>query len=415
LLRRFAGYIEKQFAFKELVDGLADRRKRPQIPTSSVWLSVFIMFVTRGRSFNSLEQRLRRPRMWDRWVGPHKASADTIGRVMAEFELETLRCPMIALIKSAWRSKAVRLRPGQSMRIVSFDGHELWKSRARCCSCCQVRTVKEGSRKVKEYYHQVVVAQFAGTSPSLPLDLEMVAGKEGEIMAARRLLSRVLVNYSRLIDVITVDALYLEGPFLSQIVEHDKYFVAVMKQQNRDLYKDADALRQKRFTPKEFTAGNKQVRLWDIPDLSTFTTLGSKVRVVWAEEQTTTNKRVAGKLETETKSSTWIWATNLPQATVPAVVVQQWGHDRWDIENRCFNEMAAHWNMDHCFTHDINAAEALLLTLAIAFTTSYLFYARNLKPHLRSSFTRLELASRFLEDIALSPDSFLWSVLPAPD
>jgi hypothetical protein len=363
-----------------------------------------------------LEQKLRRPGLWDRWIGPRKPSADTLGQTLSVLDVNTLRRPLIEMIRSAWRSKAIRLKGGQSMRIVSFDGHELWNSRARCCANCQVRTVKHNGQKVKEYYHQVVVAQYVGTDPSLPLDLEMVVGKEGEVTAARRLLSRVLTNYSRLVDVITADALYLEGPFLRQIVDHGKYFVVVMKQQTRDLYKDADALRKKRFTPKFFSVGNKRVRLWDIPNLSTFTTLGSKVRVVWAEEETTTNKMVAGKLQPHIQSSTWIWATNLPQATVPAALVQQWGHDRWDVENRCFNEMVNHWNMDHCFIHDINAAEALILTLAIAFTTSYIFYARNLKPQLRSLFNRLELASRFLEDIALSAvDSFSWAILPSPN
>lgn len=418
MLRRFAAYIDKQFEFRNLVAGLRDRRQYPQIPTSSVWLSVFLMFVTRTRSFNSLEQKLRRPGMWDRWVGPRKPSADALGETLSVFELDTIRSPMTAMIKRAWRSKAIRLRRDQSMRVVSLDGHELWKSRARCCDKCKVRNVRlKNGRKIKEYYHQVVVAQYVGTNPSLPLDLEMVVGKEGEITAARRLLSRVLANHSRLIDVITVDALYLEGPFLKQIVDCGKYFVAVVKQRNRELYKDADALRRKRFNPpKDFTVENKRVRLWDIPHLSTFTTLGSKVRVVWAEEETTANKMIAGTLQTETKSSTWIWATNLPQATVPPTVVQKWGHDRWDIENKCFNEMATHWNMDHCFIHDVSAAEALLLTLAIAFITSYLFFARNLKPQVRSSLTRIELALRFLEDIALcATGSFSWSIRPAPD
>lgn len=417
MLRRFVGYIDKQFEFRNLVAGLSDRRQYPQIPTASVWLSVFLMFVTRTRSFNSLEQKLRRPRMWDKWVGRRKPSADALGETLSVLETDTLRCPMTAMIKRAWRSKSIRLRADQSMRVVSFDGHELWSSRARCCNHCQVRNVRlKNGRKAKEYYHQVVVAQYVGTSPSLPVDLEMVVGKEGEITAARRLLSRVLANYSRLIDVITVDALYLEAPFLKQIVDHGKYFIAVMKQQNRDLYKDADALRTKRFAPKNFTVGNKRVRLWDIPHLSTFTTLGSNVRVVWAEEETTTNKVVAGKLQPQTKSSTWIWATNLPQVTTPPTVVQKWGHDRWDVENKCFNEMASHWNMDHCFIHDVRATEAILLTLAIAFITTYLFFAGNLKPQVRSSLTRLELASRFLEDIAACvSDSFSWAIRPSPD
>ncbi len=64
----------------------------------------------------------------------------------------------------------------------------------------------------------------------------------------------------------------------------------------------------------------------------------------------------------------------------PPVKIQRWGHDRWDIENRGFNELTALWHMDHYFIHDISAIETLLLTLALAFATTYLFYERNLTP-----------------------------------
>ena len=52
------------------------------------------------------------------------------------------------------------------------------------------------------------------------------------------------------------------------------------------------------------------------------------------------------------------------------------------------------------------AIEALLLTLALAFLTTYLFFERNLKPAFRRHLTRLALAARLAEDIdrvALQP------------
>jgi len=72
--------------------------------------------------------------------------------------------------------------------------------------------------------------------------------------------------------------------------------------------------------------------------------------------------------------------TDLPAAVVPAGTIQRWGHARWDIENRGFNELATLWHMDHCFVHQVVAVEALLLTLALAFVLTHLFYTRNLKP-----------------------------------
>jgi hypothetical protein len=50
--------------------------------------------------------------------------------------------------------------------------------------------------------------------------------------------------------------------------------------------------------------------------------------------------------------------------------------------------------------------EVILLTLAVAFLTTYLFFERNLKPQIRRHLTRLALAGRMAEDlekVALQP------------
>lgn len=82
------------------------------------------------------------------------------------------------------------------------------------------------------------------------------------------------------------------------------------------------------------------------------------------------------------------------------------------LENRGFNELAGLWGMDHCFIHNPTAIVSVLLALALAVATSYLFYERNLKPEARRHLTRLALAGRFREEIAAYRGISLW---PAPE
>jgi hypothetical protein len=389
------------------VSGLHDARPLPQIPTLGVWLSVFGMYVLRLRSFNALEQELRVGKRWEAWVGRRKPSADTIGRVVAKMSSDELRQVLTAIHRSAWRRKALHLRAGESYRVVAVDGHELSASRSRCCAECLVREIKLGDKTVLEYYHRVVMAQWVGVTPPGILDLERINPKEGEVVAARRLLERVLRNHARLIDVISADALYLEARFFKLVLDAGKHVVVVMKQEQRELYQDAERLRSL-VEPQILIDGPRTTRLWDIPDLSSFTTLGRPVRVVWAEEQTRRGKIVGGRAEDVLDRKTWIWVTDLPSAIVPPTKIQLWGHDRWDLENRGFNELASLWHMNHCFIHNPTAIETLLLTLAIAFVTTYLFYERNLKAPARRHTTRLALAARMAEDLVILGGVSVW-------
>jgi hypothetical protein len=394
-----------------LVAGLHDGRLLPRIPTRAVWLAVFGMYVLRLRSFNTLEQELRLSRRWEAWIEARKPSADTIGRVIAKMSGDEMREILSAVLHGAWRSKAIHPRPGESYRVMAVDGHEIGASRARCCPRCLVREVKLAEGTVREYYHRFVVAQWVGVTPPAILDLEPVGPGEGEVIAAGRLLERLLRQHSRLIDVISADALYLEAPFLERVLDAGKHFVIVMKQEARDLYRDAERLRSL-IEPQILVEGARTTRLWDIPDLSSFTTLDRAVRVVWAEEQTPKRKIVGGKPTGVLEEKTWVWVTDLPGATVPPTKIQRWGHDRWDLENRGFNELTSLWHMDHYFIHDITAIEILLVTLALAFITTYLFYERNLKAHARRHLTRLALAARMADDLTLLAGKSAW---PPPE
>jgi Transposase DDE domain len=406
--------VERHFDLRRQVAELRDRRRRPQVSTARVWLCVFGMFVLRLRSFNALEQELRRPQRWEGWLGAGRTpSADTLGRVLAGVSVEALRELLATLNRRAWRGKMLAARPGEIYRVVAVDGHELWASRARCCPDCLRREVATAGGPVLEYYHRVVVAQWVGVTPPAVLDIERVRPHEGEVVAARRLVGRVVERYGRLIDVITADALYLEAPFIRQVLAAGKHVVVVLKQEARQLYEEAAQVRAL-LAPVRTVDGRRTTQLWDLAELTAFPTLGRPVRVVWAEESTVIPRRVGGQRQEITETRRWIWVTDLAPLVVPAPTIQRWGHARWEVENRGFNELVTLWHMDHCFVHDPTALEALLLTLAVAFLLTYVFYTRNLKPAARRHLTRLAFAGRLREDLALATSS-LWPAVLRSD
>lgn len=410
MLARLAGYLEQLFQFRRRVDSLRDFRARPQIPTGNVWLTVFLMFVLRLGSFNAVEQQLRRPRRWERWVGTRKPSADTLARTLSCFSQTELRELIAEVCRSCWRRKAIHARPGDAYRVVALDGHELNSSRSRCCAACLKRTITTAAGDQIEYYHRVVTAQWVGVSPAAIVDFELVRPGEGEVVAARRLFARIVEQFPRLIDVITVDALYLEAPFIREILDAGKHIVVVMKQEARELYHDADRLRAL-VDPEVVSDGDRTIRLWDLPELTSFTTLARPVRVIWSIEQWTSHHKVAGKLVERLEQSQWVWVTDLAPTQAPASRIRRWGHDRWDIENRAFNELSALWHMNHYYVHTPVAIETLLLTLGLAFLVTYLFFERNLKPQLRRHQSRTSLVTLLIEDLAYETTGSIW---PAP-
>src|SRR5712664_3377525 len=68
----------------------------------------------------------------------------------------------------------------------------------------------------------------------------------------------------------------------------------------------------------------------------------------------------------ELLSSEWIWVTTAPVTQLPTERAVRFGHQRWDIENYAFNQLAHEWHSDHVFRHDPNAIECFLLLTFLA-------------------------------------------------
>lgn len=417
MLSRLNKYLEKKWDFRDIVTKVKDTRLFPNIPTSSIFLVTFGMFAMRMRSLNTAEQSLRAPSRWEEYVGKKIPSADDIGYVMARFALDELRDILAVIAHKVkrrkilkWLSKYAYLKP---YWVAALDGHELFSSYKRCCDKCLKREVETAKGKKTQYYHKIVMLQMVGVSPALTLDVEPVLPGEDEVAAALRIVKRIRKRYPRFIDILTVDALYLGAPFFKQLRKEGFHVVAVIKQENRDLYKDVEGL-IKITEPEIINNGNREIKIWNLNGLTSWGQLETTVRVVCTEEREIKNVRIAGKWETEEIVSNWYWATTLPSDQVKPELIYDCGHARWDIENRGFNDLSTNWGMNHCFHHEPNAIMGFLLVLFIAYVLTTIFFTRNLKPAFRKGKTKIFLALLLLCDLMNLQGKPFWSQAQPP-
>ena len=338
--------------------------------------------LTRLGSLNAAEQERR---------GIFKHSADTHGRVVCLIEPDELRKVLNGIAHQLKRNKCFSPSPRMPLLFVAVDGHEFFSSRSRHCGSCSERKITVNQCEVTEYYHRAVVCHLVGYPIALPLDLELIAPNEGELTAAHRLMKRVFTQYSRFFDGVCGDALYMNTPFYKLCEEHGKYAVAVMKNEDRHLYRDASGLFAG-MTPGEFKENTTLVKYWDVEGFKDSEELKNPIRVLHTEEITQKRKRVAGQWVETHETTQWRWGTTAPIGVLATRQLWTVGHHRWDIENDLFNTLGTHWHLNHCFKHDPVAIQNFVLMLFIVFAITQSFYLGNIKPQQRRTLSLIALS-----------------------
>jgi Transposase DDE domain len=390
-MRRFCAYAEKVFQLGARLPSLTDARVRPRIKTAAAFASGFTLFATRRGSLNGLEQDLRIPARLRGLVGAEPPSIDSIGRIYALMDSPPLRQLLRDIAYRLKRNKALTHHEG--WYVAAVDGHEFFSSRKRCCPHCQSRTLVIDGQPVTEYYHQGVVCHLIGQDLALVLDVELLRPGEGEETAALRLLGRVFTNYTRFFDVVAADALYFNAPFINFCLDHRKHVIVTAKGDHRLLVQDAAGL----FAPQEpgrwvDRDGRRTVQFWDEEGFTSCEGVKQPLRFLRTQEAVRKRERIAGQWQETDETATWSWATTLSKAQMSARGVWRCGHARWDIENDCFNTLATHWGLNHCFKHAATAIVNFLLTSFVVYVLLQSFWQRNLKPAAWAGLTLIGLA-----------------------
>ena len=379
----FVAYAEKQFQLPLLAGCFASERCDPKIPSRAVGLSLLLGEVAHIGSLHQLEEETKLPQ-WQRWVGyPERISHDALGYASNRMDPEQLRRAGVFINKRLKRGKSFEESKTHGLLVVSLDANEQFCSDHRCCKDCLSREVvckdAQGKEVTKtQYYHKQVYAQLSGPRLSVILDTEPMRQGEEECATALRLLRRMREKYGpRFFDVVVVDAWYTNGPFLKTVVEELGWpVVAVLKQERRDIYKEALALTSGKPTKVVERAegpDKRRVEIWDVPALRFSDTYTDPVRVVRVRERWTERTRQGGDWKTVEKEQTWIWVVAGELDGYDGAAIRDFGHLRWKIENNAFCELTQHWHLTHVAHHKPVAVLALLWIKIIAFTLFHAF------------------------------------------
>ena len=378
MLSRAVAYGQKIFGLKRELEALVDHRAKPEIPAAVFPKALLMLWLCRLPSLNALELLGRRG-AGHRFLRHAMPSADQIANVSEMLDVPGLRALLGRMYKRLVRNKV--LRPMRGHRLAVVDGHEINCSYDRCCPQCQTREITVNGQKRTQYYHRAVAFLLVGPGFYFLLDFELLGPHDDEGSAALRLIERVLQTFPRCFDILLGDGLYPQARLFKLLRRHGKHALVVLKDERRDLLKDARGLFD--GPPHStLTSGPTRYQCWDIEHLDSWDSYPEKVRVVRSLETTTIHERKNHKRTQRQQTTEWIWVTTLPAAEVPTATAVGFGHERWRIENEAFNELCNQWHADHYFHHHPTSITALWLMLFVAHALFHCFL-RNLKPCIR--------------------------------
>jgi hypothetical protein len=392
VLARLLNWARKVVGVEDALLAVRDGRQRARITTAVVVRSSLLLFLTRLGSLNALEQSRANVR-WSRWLGAELPSADTVGRVVAGIELETLREALGGLYRKLKRGKALRPSAGGLVALV-IDGHQSHSSYHQRCEGCLQKRVKTKAGYRTLYYHHWVVAMLLTRPTPLLLDIEALRPDEDEIAAAVRLLERVLVRFPRAFDVVVADALYTDPRIYNLLIGQRKDVVTVLKANTPELLEQAVDIARLQSPVKESTPERE---MWDIPGLDTWKAVAAPLRGLRLVETRQVRRQIDG--ERETLLSHWVWVTTLSPNRARTAVAIELARARWEIENLGFNETARRWHIDHVYRHHPNAMAAFWLLGALAYGLFHAFYHRSLKPAVRRGLSFLHFSRCLLANL----------------
>src|SRR5207302_6156286 len=259
-----------------------------EISTFDVVNSLFHTALLRIPSINALEGDLKESdfqKLIGRSPTPDvKAfSADVVANVLDKLHLGDVRGTIEDVIDKAERNKVFRDGSYGALRGVAVDGWEPFASYDRHCPHCLVRQVKVKRaggdiEEVNQYYHRYVVAMLLGRVTDVVLAIEPVlneearrdtdgehTGHEGELTAARRLIDCLYQTYGTFIEAFVLDALYANGPLMTQLDSYGYGGFIVLKKENNEPLKEALALQQGRGPCEQSDDVDKKehIDFWD--------------------------------------------------------------------------------------------------------------------------------------------------------
>jgi|TARA_Y100000310_G_C20619258_1_gene782363 hypothetical protein len=389
-LPNFYRYIQRVFHFQQQVSDLEDGRQDAVVPTETLFEALFLCLLLRFGSFRALEFEISSGQAKKVWRHRIPFSINTLRHGLQQFERDSLNDMLLSITKQMKRGKMVS-DTICGLHVAALDGTEYYRSAAIHCPHCMTVHL---SPDQTHYVHRAVLLQHVGATlkpfvAAEPIDKkdkrpsDQEAGHEGELTAAKRLLTRVAHEYGKpFIDILTCDALYMNYPFARHCAQLGWYLVARVKDERTELYREIITLSEQIDPIKHYDRDTGVVSYthpvmdlhlscdWDIP------LHGFKV------------------IETDSNGTrTFLCATTYPKPD--PTLIREIVHRKWGIENNGIKDLKSNWHLEHNYHHHPTATWVCVLTLLIVYNLYYAYLTRHMKSYRIYPLTQKQVIREF--------------------
>jgi hypothetical protein len=399
---RFETWLDKVFAFSQLVSALPEGRQFPQHPWKKVFDAVFLGTAMQLSSLLQIEAACRGGVLAKR-IG--SVSDDTFGYALERQSPEPVFALGCEIARRLKRNGVLRSDWSRGLVVAAVDGIEICSSFARCCDACMEREVQHKVRGEMrtdiQYYHRIVAVVVVSSSIAVPLGIRFQKNGEGEVACALALLKDLTGQLGpRYLDLLVGDALYLQAPFVKEIEALGLDWAFTLKENQPDLLREAGRLTQAGPGGVSSEPG-RELRWWHLPEIDwpVADRLVRVVKTVRREEQrrvTVTqegNRRIKSKTDL-TRDSTNFYATNFHLGSIPPLFIDQLGRSRWRIDAEVFQTITTDCHLKRPSVHQSTALVVLTMIRVLAYTLSLVFYQRQVRSHARHKWETFRTVAR---------------------
>ncbi|WP_243450467.1 hypothetical protein [Desulfosporosinus sp. Sb-LF] len=190
---------------------LTDGRVNPTYSTGQVVLPVLLGFLLRIKSFNELNLMIKNhefSKLFPR--GTKMPQIDVIRDTLKVIDINGLDKINYHIVKKSVENKVFENGTIDGYTVAAIDGTKFFGSSKKSCSEC----LKNTKGETTHCFHSGAVMSLVGNGPKLVIGFEMYkpaqdasSKDEGELNVGKRLITSVVKNHKKLIDIVVYDAL----------------------------------------------------------------------------------------------------------------------------------------------------------------------------------------------------------------
>lgn len=413
LAKNLLNYWIRGYDLKYLLSQVHDSRTRCMHTIPDMVMKLIAGICIGSPSLNQLESHIRGGYL-DGVGGNLRPSADSMSRMLLHLPVAHIQRISDRIVTKARYNHALDCTRIHGYRVAAVDGTGLFSTYStRLGQEGHFREGVHGEEIARPLYmeHAVAVSYVSANGPNLLLDLVRIPKDAGETTTAREVVAALFTRMCRFCDIITVDAAYAKAPFINEVLRQRKDLVVRVKQENYHIIKDAEGLFQQRppddsckaVRLREDSRTVYDIELWDEADLASWEQVAAPLRCIKVKETRRRFDKFGAEVSCEYIQTHLV--TSCPQATVPARVIWEIAHRRWDIENSGFRFLKNHFHLEHAYTYASQGIDVLLKIFMIAFNLFTLFWHRNLSCRVyREKGTMLAVMHTLMMEFTRLPD-----------